>query len=70
MNEPTNFCDGECNWTRERPEEDLPVEFFKNDIIKLPYTPGITRLDSKTLSINIKHYNGFIHKDVHNLYGF
>lgn len=70
MNEPTNFCDGECDWSRSRPSEDYSNDSYKHDIIKLPYTPGQTRLDKNTLPINLKHYNGMLHKDVHNLYGF
>jgi alpha-glucosidase/lysosomal alpha-glucosidase len=69
MNEPTNFCNGECDWSRSMPDEDFIVESFKNDIFKLPYTPGETNLDKNTLATNIKHYNGFIHKDTHNLNG-
>jgi alpha-glucosidase/lysosomal alpha-glucosidase len=78
MNEPTNFCDGECSWTRKMEDDDI-VEVFKNEKIMLPYVPGETRLDKMSLryiiilfnilAIHLKHYGELLHKDVHNLYG-
>lgn len=51
MNEPTNFCKGECeehNWNRTLDYEDRKEE-FKNDIIIFPYIPGTSRLEEMTL---------------------
>jgi Alpha-glucosidases, family 31 of glycosyl hydrolases len=58
MNEPSNFCNGECNY---------PPSDFVNDI---PYTPGQTFINTKTIDLAATHYNGILEYDVHNLYGF
>jgi alpha-glucosidase/lysosomal alpha-glucosidase len=34
-----------------------------------PYIPGKLPLANKTLPPNLLHYNNYLHKDVHNLYG-
>lgn len=62
MNEPTNFCNGECKWNRMMPND--PVnESYKNPIIKLPYTPGDIPLDTKT----IRKYTDHIQHPISNI---
>ena len=58
MNEPSNFCDGECGY---------PPSNLVNNI---PYTPGQTFINTKTIDLAATHYGGIIDYDVHNLYGF
>jgi alpha-glucosidase/lysosomal alpha-glucosidase len=77
MNEPTNFCDGECNWSRMVEDGTLSTLIVDDRLesaisphIEFPYLPGGVRLESKTISPNIKHSNGALHVDVHNIYGF
>ena len=51
MNEPANFCTGECYWD-EHPLDNSPdKESYINDEIHFPYVPGRTNLDDKTLRI-------------------
>ena len=69
MNEPANFCNGECNWTRVMPDDE-PNKDYLVDEIDFPYQPGGINLETKTLPPHLKHANGALHKDVHNLYGF
>ena len=57
MNEPSNFCNGECGYP--------PSEFASS----LPYTPGETMINTKTIDVGAPHYGGIIENDVHNLYG-
>jgi alpha-glucosidase (family GH31 glycosyl hydrolase) len=58
MNEPSNFCDGECGYP--------PSPLVQN----LPYTPGQTMINTKTIDLAGSHYSGILEYDVHNLYGF
>ena len=37
MNEPANFCDGECSWINN--DRDTKLEFI-NSRINFPYLPG------------------------------
>lgn len=60
MNEPSNFCDGDCRDT-------APADIAYND---LPYTPGVLPLVNKTMSLDAKHFGGIDHYNVHNFYGF
>lgn len=69
MNEPTNFCDGECNWNKAV-EDDDQQEWAIQQRIEFPYLPGGVKLQSMTLTPYLKHYNRALHKDVHNLYGY
>lgn len=39
MNEPANFCNGECKWYRKLAHDPIREE-YKNDELKLPYLPG------------------------------
>lgn len=42
MNEPANFCDGECEsrkWNKTLDYEDIK-ENSKHDVIRFPYIPG------------------------------
>lgn len=45
-------------------------DWAKSPHIEFPYQPGGVRLESKTISPNIKHWNKRLHVEVHNLYGF
>ena len=38
MNEPANFCDGECSWMNKN-DRDTKLEFI-NSRINFPYLPG------------------------------
>jgi hypothetical protein len=38
MNEPANFCDGECSWINNN-DRDTKLEFI-NSRINFPYLPG------------------------------
>ena len=38
MNEPANFCNGECTW--DDPNQHSAISSYKNDPIHLPYIPG------------------------------
>ncbi|CAK60057.1 unnamed protein product (macronuclear) [Paramecium tetraurelia] len=75
MNEPTNFCDGECDlqsggdkWNSTMDYTDIN-EDYKNNHIRFPYIPGVSPLEKMTLPPNLYHYGKYLHKDVHNLYG-
>lgn len=68
MNDPTNFCHGECDWPILN-DTDANTTYL-HDPIHFPYLPGSQSLELMTLSMNAKHYHGHLHKDVHNLYGF
>lgn len=68
MNEPANFCEGECNWStklHDHPKQDSKL----HPEIIFPYIPGKLPLANKTLPPNLLHHNNYLHKDVHNLYG-
>lgn len=68
MNEPANFCNGECTWNDGY--DSGKKDEYLNANITLPYIPGgFSDLNYKSLPINLKHYGGLLHKDVHNLYG-
>lgn len=69
MNEPANFCNGECKWYRKLALDPIKEE-YKNDELKLPYLPGNQKLENKTLPSHLKHYGNYLHKDIHNAYGF
>ncbi|CAD8111009.1 unnamed protein product [Paramecium sonneborni] len=68
MNEPANFCQGECNWSNK--VNDHPIRKDRlNKEIDFPYIPGQIPLANKTLPPHLLHYGEYLHKDVHNLYG-
>jgi alpha-glucosidase/lysosomal alpha-glucosidase len=52
MNEPANFCDGECKWKRDLPADDNVSEYLLQPL-PLPYLPGGIKLETKTLRENI-----------------
>ena len=56
MNDPSNFCNGECGY---------PPSNIVND---LPYMPGQYNLDNFTIDLAGTHYGGILEFDVHNLY--
>ena len=57
MNEVANFCDGECGVG--------PSQKYKN----LPFTPGNTNLERKTISFDAVHYGGIEEFYAHSLFG-
>ncbi|KRX02139.1 Glycoside hydrolase, superfamily [Pseudocohnilembus persalinus] len=71
MNEPANFCHGECKYRHDFPKNQKSQYLHKK--IDFPYTIGGGRkyinLDYKSLPTNLIHYGNYTHKDVHNLYG-
>jgi len=60
MNEPSNFCNGPCV------EKQRVLDTMQNNLF---YTPSGRDLESKTLPIDLKHYNGYSQLDAHNYYG-
>eukprot|EP01017_Pseudomicrothorax_dubius_P027000 TRINITY_DN3064_c0_g2_i10.p1 TRINITY_DN3064_c0_g2~~TRINITY_DN3064_c0_g2_i10.p1 ORF type:complete len:550 (+),score=77.07 TRINITY_DN3064_c0_g2_i10:1341-2990(+) len=62
MNEPTNFCHGECGR-----DENMDIMLDKYRV--LPYVPGNRTLDNMTLSMDSRIWNGEEHFNVHNFYG-
>lgn len=58
MNDPSNFCEGECGY---------PASQFVKD---LPYVPGYLPLNLLTIDLAATHIGGLMEFDVHNLYGF
>lgn len=58
MNEPSNFCNGECGY----PEEPFPLD----------YLPGGVDLNSKTLDLRAIHYGDSQHIgfNTHSMFGF
>lgn len=68
MNEPANFCDGECSWINNN-DRDTKLEFI-NSRINFPYLPGGQNLATKTLDPHLLDFNKNTHIDTHNLYGF
>ena len=75
MNEPTNFCDGECELQSGRDKWNSTMDYtdvnetYLNNHITFPYIPGVSPLEKMTLPPNLLHYGKYMHKDVHNLYG-
>lgn len=74
MNEPANFCDGECNPESESAwkialEFDPEIPSKKHRPLDLPYIPGDQPFETKTLPPNLIHYGDYLHKDIHNIYG-
>ena len=83
MNEPSNFCNGQCNndeTSKIKEKYNIEgqtgktIEYPKYSIhsgINVEETPdkAPSLLNWKTLDINAKHYNNVNHYDVHNLYG-
>lgn len=59
MNEPSNFCDGECDHSETTYNSST-----------MPFIPGGKDLNNKTMDLASKHYGGKIEYDVHNTYGF
>jgi len=55
MNEASNFCNGECSGIPQ---------------LNIPYMPGETNLNTKTIDLRASHYNGYTEYDIHSLYGF
>ena len=49
MNEASNFCYGTCDGTQL---VDFPVSE------KLPYTPTGESLETKSVSLDVQHFNG------------
>ncbi|CAD8093798.1 unnamed protein product [Paramecium sonneborni] len=68
MNEPANFCDGECQQDRKLHDHQQKIDKL-NQEIKFAYIPGEISLAHKTLPPNLIHNGNLLHKDVHNLYG-
>jgi alpha-glucosidase (family GH31 glycosyl hydrolase) len=68
MNEPSNFCDGECG------ASPLPNEFsnhtYITDLIELTYYPGERNPSEKTIYLETKHYDGSTQFNQHNLFGY
>ncbi|KRX04230.1 Glycoside hydrolase, superfamily [Pseudocohnilembus persalinus] len=73
MNEPANFCNGECQYNDQNTVSQIPKSEYLSQPFDFPYNIGGGRnyknLDHKTLPSNLIHYGGYYHKDVHNLYG-
>jgi alpha-glucosidase/lysosomal alpha-glucosidase len=51
MNEPTNFCDGECRTEINFTIADNTSEYFSHPL-SLPYLPGNVKLETKSLRKN------------------
>jgi len=49
MNEPTNFCTGECYWNDFITQNQVPKSQYLNHDYSLVYTPGQQSLNIKTL---------------------
>ena len=66
MNEPANFCDGEC------PDElhYVDKEYSTDSGDMIPYYFGHSQLRDMTLSMDAKHYNNKTEYYFHSLYGF
>ena len=70
MNEPTNFCHGECPPDSNYPDVDQNLEYINNN-----HSPnnvkqvGNVRLEEQTLPPNLLHYGKLLHLDTHNLHG-
>lgn len=69
MNEPANFCDGECPDDPVITVGQSKAAPNKPDYENPPYVPGQKRpLKAKTLNPTAQHYNG-IHYNLHSMYG-
>jgi len=60
MNEASNFCYGTCSGQQVSVN---PVSY------KLPYTPTGETLETKSISLDVKHFNNFTQLDAHSLFG-
>lgn len=60
MNEASNFCNGICH---HDPLVASPVS------LKIPYTPTGEDLETKAISLDVKHANGYTQLDAHSLFG-
>eukprot|EP01022_Parablepharisma_sp_SALTPOND_P033469 TRINITY_DN887_c0_g1_i1.p1 TRINITY_DN887_c0_g1~~TRINITY_DN887_c0_g1_i1.p1 ORF type:complete len:1932 (-),score=137.28 TRINITY_DN887_c0_g1_i1:11681-17392(-) len=68
MNEPSNFCDGECPDERHYTYYHFPLDFYDD----LYYNPTHRPLEKGTISMEALHYGGGVHEtefNYHNLYG-
>lgn len=60
MNEASNFCNGVCNKDQLAAS---PVSYM------LPYTPSGESLETKAISLDVLHNNGYTQLDAHSLFG-
>eukprot|EP01017_Pseudomicrothorax_dubius_P049283 TRINITY_DN9144_c0_g1_i2.p1 TRINITY_DN9144_c0_g1~~TRINITY_DN9144_c0_g1_i2.p1 ORF type:complete len:911 (+),score=190.74 TRINITY_DN9144_c0_g1_i2:44-2776(+) len=73
MNEPANFCAGECpEYEDERLLSMLSAGSKKNPFLaEFPFQPGdFTTLDYSTVSVNAKHYGDVLDVEVHGGNGY
>jgi len=63
MNEASNFCSGGC-LDKDR------VPMSESVISKLTYTPGVNKLEDKSMSLDAKHSDGQLELNHHSLFGF
>lgn len=69
MNEPSNFCDGECPDEIHYTYYTFPLDFYDD----LYYNPTHVALESSTISMEAYHYGSSVHStefNYHNLYAF
>lgn len=60
MNEASNFCYGTCS---NQQVAQSPLSY------KLPYTPTGESLETKAISLDVKHFNNYTELDAHSLFG-
>eukprot|EP00830_Metopus_es_P013391 TRINITY_DN3243_c0_g3_i1.p1 TRINITY_DN3243_c0_g3~~TRINITY_DN3243_c0_g3_i1.p1 ORF type:complete len:828 (+),score=128.41 TRINITY_DN3243_c0_g3_i1:125-2608(+) len=68
MNEPSNFCDGECPDETHYIYYQFPLDFYDD----LYYNPTHRGIERGTVSMEALHYGGTVHQpefNYHNLYG-
>ncbi|KAI9137036.1 glycosyl hydrolases family 31-domain-containing protein [Paraphysoderma sedebokerense] len=75
MNEPSNFCNGECEddfvfGTTNKNSVDPSSDKLNNPPYKIDNGGIRAPLTTKTYSMDARHFNGTLAYDVHNLYGF
>jgi alpha-glucosidase len=68
MNEPTSFCDGECDDFCD--DFDIPNKKFISEKIDLIYNPGNRPPSTNTIHLETRHYDGSSEFSRHNLFGY
>jgi hypothetical protein len=60
MNEASNFCNGAC-YSKQAVENSVANS--------LKYTPSQRNLETKSIAVDVRHYDGTWELDAHNIYG-
>ena len=69
MNEPSNFCNGECTDDSSLQRSNVSASSFNMPPYAIDNQENKNPLNTKTLDMDAMHVGGIPHYNVHNLYG-